>query len=978
MKKFFSKIKEKVASITNSIKNMFNNIKQKIFLSFQRIINRENKYKNSAVENVPLKKAVVIRHEKVLENSQKVDSLNNEKLFEPVAKQNDNKQSDFTKNTKISDIKNESQQTSNDQSVIIEEKITDIHIKEELGIVEFTTDKGSKYSKDIEFILNNQKETYKKFQINKKCKHLTKNIFSSIILRRKLNPIVVYLLNNDQEIENYIKCIKNSENVNFKLKHDLTKSKMKGKSARIMKRISKYEEKIGAEVIKSENIIKRIFGTRNQNINSEKETADANNNMENTAENQSDSSKDKKVSKKERKLIEKREREQKKKDFETRYITYSALCERLFGVKPKKKLEDIMGDVIHQDLYDLTNPNEINRAIATFRVGHRLMPLNSSNSKKYLESALNQLSNENVLINMPNGFEHLESCMLDLEELSLKRGDYSSAKRMNDEYMRIIDREFREKYALPLKQAKKEGDFLKQIDIGITYRKKYVEGQKALMRLLSKSGKKFDAEELYRKILSESGIVLTDEAYDLSKKENCIENGKYIVIANNRTYREPILGTENLLALRKKALDETFIKQGKEDTKKENTTELTEQKNTNENTSKGQKNEGISINPSESAKSPLPEKEAEEEHQIKEEAAVKDSSKIQCEIQTNQKDIPIEPQKKKIIDRIMEAREIKAKEKEDRKRIEREIKRLEEERRKKEEEERRRQEEEKRKQEEERKRQEEEKRKQEEERKRQEEKRKAELAEFNMRFNSYKVLCKGLIGDKAKTKLEDIKSDVIHSDIYDMTSSDDVTKGISTFRVGHRLASLPNKRKEAEKTLKAAISILQKDETLAKESSTIEYLESGYLDLGNLCLENNDYPNAEKNLANYMETVKREKRELYDPKIMQAQKEGRTIDEIDLWIKVKSKVVSGKKAIIKMLSRAGQTEQAEEYYKQLLQECKIGLNDEEYQLSVNTNCIENGKYMRITENRTYCEPILGSEYLMLKRRNISNKALSER
>ena len=298
MKKFFSKIKEKVASITNSIKNMLNNIKQKIFLSFQRIINIENKYKDSAVENVPLKKAVVIRHEKVLENSQKVDSLNNEKLFEPIAKQNDNKQSDFTNNTGISDIKNESQQTSNDQSVIIEEKITDIHIKEELGIVEFTTDKGSKYSKDIEFILNNQKETYKKFQINKKCKHLTKNIFSSIILRRKLNPIVIYLLNNDQEIENYIKCIKNSENVNFKLKHDLTKSKMKGKSARIMKRISKYEEKIGAEVIKSENIIKRIFGTRNQNINSEKETADANNNMENTAENQSDSSKDKKVSKK--------------------------------------------------------------------------------------------------------------------------------------------------------------------------------------------------------------------------------------------------------------------------------------------------------------------------------------------------------------------------------------------------------------------------------------------------------------------------------------------------------------------------------------------------------------------------------------------------------------------------------------------------------------------------------------------------------
>lgn len=34
--------------------------------------------------------------------------------------------------------------------------------------------------------------------------------------------------------------------------------------------------------------------------------------------------------------------------------------------------------------------------------------------------------------------------------------------------------------------------------------------------------------------------------------------------------------------------------------------------------------------------------------------------------------------------------------------------------------------------------------------------------------------------------------------------------------------------------------------------------------------------------------------------------------------------------------------------------------------------------MRITKDRTYFEPILGGEYLRLRRRQISEKALSER
>ena len=34
--------------------------------------------------------------------------------------------------------------------------------------------------------------------------------------------------------------------------------------------------------------------------------------------------------------------------------------------------------------------------------------------------------------------------------------------------------------------------------------------------------------------------------------------------------------------------------------------------------------------------------------------------------------------------------------------------------------------------------------------------------------------------------------------------------------------------------------------------------------------------------------------------------------------------------------------------------------------------------MRIADDRTFCEPILGNEYLLQKEKKISNKVLSER
>ena len=211
-----------------------------------------------------------------------------------------------------------------------------------------------------------------------------------------------------------------------------------------------------------------------------------------------------------------------------------------------------------------------------------------------------------------------------------------------------------------------------------------------------------------------------------------------------------------------------------------------------------------------------------------------------------------------------------------------------------------------------------------------------------------------------------------------MTSEDDATKGVATFRVGHRLATLPTKKKEAERLLKTATSILSGDNVISKDDSLMGILQNAYMDLGNLYLMNDDFINAEKSFVDYMEAVRKEKVERYDPRIIEAKKNRKVIDEIDLWIEVKSKFAAGKKSMIRLLSKSGKTGEAEELYKKLLEDCKISLSDEEYQLSVDTNCIENGQYMRITNGRTYREPILGNEYLLLRRRNIANKALAER
>ena len=771
-------------------------------------------------------------------------------------------------------------------------------------------------------------------------------------LRSKNNPIVISTFNNEEDVNNYMKSTRDTEKNWFELKKDLINSKLRGKNIKSIKSAEKHKEKIGAKVkIKGSLIERKLKKIKAKNKEPEEmaEKMEKDNNKISEIEEkivENISQEEDKKSKKEGKLAKRKKEKLAKKEFKERHASYASLIGKLYGLKPRKKLDEIMNDDIDRDLYNLTNKDAWIRAVATFNVGHRLSMIKSKEAKKYLISAHDQLKNEKLLANNANTFQYLEDTLLELQEIYIGENNFEEASRLNGEYMQIVEREKKEKFNPMFLEYKKNGSRIKEIDLMIEYRKKYVAGQKAAMKILYRAGHKFRAEELYRKILNESGVVLTDEAYDLSIKENGIENGEYIVIASGITYKKPILGDEKYLSLRnrltKQLIKDKMNSEAVEKTKVEPAPIGTKIEQTSKPVSTATKTDQTSepaFAESKVGTVPTETKVETEDEPVSIGEKVKEGT---MEVEDDTKEKGIISRKREAIDTIDKEQTEESKEKNAREELIRKDEK--------------------------------------EQRKREDEKKKAELSEFNKRYNDYNVLTRGILGEsaKAKTDIQEIRKDLIHNDIYNMTSDDEATKGVATFRMGHRLATLPAKKKEAERLLKTAISILNNDEVLSKDDSLIEILQCAHMDLGNFYLMNDDFVNAEKSFVDYMETVEKEKVERYDPKILEAKKNGKVIDEIDLWMEIKSKFTAGKKAMIKLLSKSGKKEEAEELYKKLLKDCKISLSDEEYQLSVETNCIENGKYMRITKGITYREPILGNEYLLLLRKNISNKALSER
>lgn len=964
MKNFFSKIKNGIGKVLTNIKKVFVNLKDKIKNVFNRIRNKNRNVENQEIgeinNNEPIisneninsisnERQTVVRDATIPMNSDtKFRTTGHDTIVAPIIMnktQNNNNNVPNREGDNVISQDSVSYSEEVDSTINKEnaERIVSIEIKESIGIVEFETITGKKYQKNIEDILSEKKNLYKDWNINKKCNDFAKNKIQALRLRRKLNPVVISTLNNEEDIDNYIKCVNDTEKIWFNLEHDLINSKLKGKNARTMKRVGKHEEKIGAKVKRKESLIERMLkkikakNKEPEEMAEEIETLEKDNTELNGIEEEIvtdiNEVEDKK-SKKEEKLA--------KKEFKERYASYAALIGSLYGLKPRKKIDDIMNDVVDRDIYNLTDKDAWTRAVATFNVGHRLSMIKPKEAKKYLISAYDQLKNEELLTQNENAFQYLEDTLLNFQELYIRENNFKEAAKLNNEYMRIVEREKKEKINPLLQEYKKNGSQIKEIDLMIEYRKKYVAGQKVAMKMLYRAGHKFEAEELYRKVLNESGIVLTDEAYDLSIKENGIENGKYIVIENGITYREPILGNEKYLSLRNK-LTQQLIKD-------KMNSEVIEPK----------------VQPVATETKVEPKVEPKVQPATTE--TEKDPSDIAQSVVENETPTETNNTKKKgIIARTKEAIDTITKEKAEKSK----------EKKAREEELRKQREEQKKKEEEKRRLEEERKKAEEEEKRKLEEQRKAELADFNKKYKDYNVLARGILGGTPKKDIQDIKKDVVHYDIFNMTSTDKPTKGEATFRVGHRLAMLPTMKKEAERLLKSSINILNDDSILKTDEKMYDILEDSYMDLGNLYINNGNYNEAEQVFSDYIQVVKKEKVERYDPLILKARNEGNKLVEFDYWIKYRNKMADGRKAMLKLLCRSGKSDEAEEFYKKLLEASKISLSKEEYELSIETNCIENGQYMRISNGKTLRKPITGSEDLLVLKEKVAQQVVAD-
>ena len=1024
MKEFFSRIKNGVKNVWNNIKKTFNNIKNRFINIFFRRKNKENNIisqetglsentqelpSQTQTLNNDFRENTRVRTSAVNFQTPKtsIRTNGNETIMIPIR----NKGNTASKNTTTTDKdkiitpgipKNESTtiigginpiipaipkvdnisnniinpSTKNQVSKQIntnyhEEKIYSIDIDEEKGIVEFITVSGKKYQRNIEEIINERKNMYAKFEINKKCRDFTKNKIQAIRLKRKLNPVIISALYNDEEMNKYINCVNGIESLWFTLKHNLINSKLKGKNARLMKRVGKTEEKIGGKVYRKKGLIEKILDKIRRkdkaNILS-KEIEQFEENSEEVGNNIEENIQEKNG-----------EDEMKRKDdydFNRRYMFYAKLAKRLFNLKPLKTISEIENSALDRALFELTSNDPFVRAIATLNIGKKLTKINSIEAFRYLNDAEKQLSNKSLLENSDKCIDYLENTLLSLRNLYLRHNDYSSAEIVNNKYMKILENERIERINPLILQARKNGNVLEELECKMKYRRKVVDGQKGELYILTMTKKFFDAEELYRQMLDDSGIILTPEEYEFSKKSNFIKDGKYVKISNGKVITYSIIGDESLLARKKQILEEkrkqpipnnpnyqSSVKKGKRvisspkpvnqrsakrqsiDSKKffgpitsvildifRNGREIERKKEKG----KGERPVPPTIIIQSGEQNGKERKTTEKQAGVKvEEKTAEEQARIEAEGKAAEEQARIEAERKAAEEQARIEAERKAAE--EQARIEAERKAAEE-----------------------------------------QAKKKAQQDEVKKRYSSYCVLSKGLIGGKAKKTIEEINRSVIHRDIYDMTSDDELVKGMATYRTGHRLATIPGKKKESERLLKSAISILSKDEVLSRKDDVICSLEDTILDLGELYVESGEFSKAEKVFLDYMNTVKREKLERYDPKIKEARAKGNTIDEMDCWMEYRAKLTTGRKAMVRLLSKSGDKKSAEELYRKLLEDCKISLTDEEYQLSISSNCVEDGTYMRISQGKTYVEPILGNETLLLRKKMMGEKALSER
>ncbi len=143
---------------------------------------------------------------------------------------------------------------------ILNNKISKISIDEENDNVVYYMNNGDALRTKLSTIIDNKKKIYKNFRISQKCHELTTSGFKKRKLQKSLNPAIIKGLNDNVEIMEYIRCVKDKSKLPFELEHNTANSTLNFTNRRKMKNIAKKERKLGAKVnIINENIFNKIM-----------------------------------------------------------------------------------------------------------------------------------------------------------------------------------------------------------------------------------------------------------------------------------------------------------------------------------------------------------------------------------------------------------------------------------------------------------------------------------------------------------------------------------------------------------------------------------------------------------------------------------------------------------------------------------------------------------------------------------------------
>ena len=123
-----------------------------------------------------------------------------------------------------------------------------IVIQEYEGYIRYCDEDNCEKILDIEDVLENSKENFKNLRISKKCREIAGGIIKGALLKRKINPEIVEVLKDDEEqLKEYISCIKDKKELPFKLIHDLENLKIVEKL--LLNKFTKAEEKSNAVIL---------------------------------------------------------------------------------------------------------------------------------------------------------------------------------------------------------------------------------------------------------------------------------------------------------------------------------------------------------------------------------------------------------------------------------------------------------------------------------------------------------------------------------------------------------------------------------------------------------------------------------------------------------------------------------------------------------------------------------------------------------